>query len=188
MLLLALSACAHLGHLGPSPDGSDVADQMWDEAHRALAAGDFISADSLFTRLSVEYPQTDAGRESVFYLGVIRLDPRNPAWDPAPAEQELHRYLDEDSAGVGTIHRRPEAQTLYELAHQLTMPAESRVPGLQPETRVVTKRVVAPAKESQALADEVADLHRQLDAKDAQIQKLSDELERIRKTLTGTRP
>ncbi|HET7321176.1 MAG TPA: hypothetical protein VFI96_01695 [Longimicrobiaceae bacterium] len=184
-LLLLLPGCAHLPAAvrGPSPQ-----EALWDQAQEAFYANDFSRADSLFTRLSTLYPDTDAGREAIFYLGTLRLDPRNPAWDPKPAEAQLQRYLAQDTADPGTIHRRPEAMTLYQLAHQLNMPPAERVPGLQPPEqpeKVVTRRVVVPAKESQALADKVAELRNELDSKNAAIQKLQDELERIRKTLTG---
>src|SRR5690606_10279469 len=97
----------------------------------------------------------------------------------------LSLYLEGDSAYLATLHRRPEAVTLLQLARQLNMPAEERVPGLQPETRVVTERVVVPARESRALAAEVDRLRRLLAERDATIQQQKEELERIRKTLTG---
>lgn len=183
LLLLLLSACAQLGLGGPERRPERV--QLWEAAHRALAAEDFAQASALFERVAQEYPDSDAGRESLFYLGALRLDPRNPSWDPVPAEENLSHYLEGDSAYLASIHRRPEALVLLELARQLNMPAEERVPGLQPETRVVTERVVVPARESRALAAEVDRLQRLLAERDATIQQQKEELERIRKTLTG---
>lgn len=183
LLLLLLSACAQLGLGGPERPPERV--RLWNEAHRALAAEDFTQASRLFGRIAEEFPDSDAGRESLFYLGTLRLDPRNPDWDPAPAEENLSLYLEGDSAYLATLHRRPEAVTLLQLARQLNMPAEERVPGLQPETRVVTERVVVPARESRALAAEVDRLRRLLAERDATIQQQKEELERIRKTLTG---
>lgn len=181
-LLFLLSSCSQLGLVRSGPPEHV---RLWDEAHGALMANDFPRASSLFERLAADFPATVAGRESHFYLGTIRLDPRNPAWDPTPAEQHLLRYLAADSADPGTVHRRPEAGTLYQLARQLTMPAEERVPGLQPETRVVRERVVVPAAESRALAAEVDRLRQQVIQRDSTIQQQKEELERIRKLLTG---
>jgi len=181
-IFLILASCSQLGLLRPDVD-EDVL--LWEAAHDALSSGAFARADTLFSRLASTFPETTAGRESHFYLGTMRLDPRNPAWDPSPAERHLGRYLAADTTEPGTVHRRPEAETLFQLARQLTMPAEERVPGLQPETRVVTQRVVVPATESRALAAEVGRLRQQVAERDATIQQQKEELERIRKTLTG---
>lgn len=179
-----LSSCAQLGLFNSTPPERL---RLWDEAHRALTAEDFAQATTLFGRVAHEYPDSDAGRESLFYLGTIRLDPRNPGWDPAPAEEHLKQYLAMDSVQPGSVHRRPEAHTLLQLARQLNMPAEERVPGLQPGTRVVTQRVVVPARESRALSEEVDRLRKQVTDRDATIRQQREELERIRKTLTGKR-
>ncbi len=185
ILLLALGGCAHLGVRSPE---SQARIELWDQGHKALAVADFARADSLFTRLSKEYPDSDAGRESLFYLGVLRLDPRNPGWDPQPAEARLRRYLESDSTSDVEIHRRPEAEILVEIAHQLNLPPAERISGLQPEEKVVKvpQRIVS-FKQSEAQAGEIAALRQQVADRDAQVKKLQDELERIRKTLTGGR-
>jgi hypothetical protein len=184
-LLLVLGGCAHLGVRSPE---SRARFELWDEGHRALAVADFPRADSIFTRLSREYPDTDAGRESLFYLGVLRLDPRNPNWDPQPAETRLRRYLDSDTTHDAEIHRRPEAEILVQIAHQLNLPPAERISGLQPEEKVVKvpQRIVS-YKQSEAQAGEIATLRQQVAERDAQVKKLQDELDRIRKTLTGGR-
>ena len=119
----------------------------------------FARADSLFTLLAREYPESDAGRESLFYLGALRLDPRNPDWDPQPAEMRLRRYLAADSTPSSRIHRRPEAEILVEVAHQLNLPPDERISGLQPEEKVVKvpQRIVS-YKQSEAQAGEISDL------------------------------
>jgi hypothetical protein len=185
LALVLLSGCAHLGISDPDGNPRD----LWNQAHQALLVEDFERASTLFARLADEYPMAREGRESRFYLGAIRLDPRNRAWDPAPAERQLRLYLAADSPEDVRVHRRPEAEVLLQLASQLNMPAEQRVPGLQPETRVVRvpQRVVVPARESRALAAQVESLRRELEARDAQIRQQREELERIRKTLTGTK-
>ena len=184
---LLLAGCATFGQ-----GDSAVQDRQetWTLAHQALAAEDFGRADALFQRLATDHRTADEGREAVFYLGAMRLDPRNPDWNPGPAEQYLKEYLAGDTpTGPAIAPRRPEARTLLELASQLNMPPQERVPALQAETQVVVEaqpqRVVVPAAESRALAAEVSRLRRELADRDATIQTQREEMERIRKTLTG---
>lgn len=191
LCLFSLAACAHTG---VRRDDAQLRRQVWSDAHLALQAEQFARADSLFSRLTRDYPTTEAGRESHFYLGTLRLDPRNPGWDPETAETALDRYLSQDST-ESAIHRRPEGQTLQQIARQLNMDPEQRIEGLQPETRTVVRRVVVPGREAASLTSEVQRLRRQLaerqgqlEDRDATIRRQNEELERIRKTLTGTRP
>ncbi|MEX0912739.1 MAG: hypothetical protein WD737_00645 [Gemmatimonadota bacterium] len=186
LLILPLSGCAHFGLAG---NEAEVRQNLWSQAHEALAGGDYSGAAANFERLARTYPTTLEGRESLFYLGAIGLDPRNPAWDSAPAEEWFSRYLGlvgED--GEPRLYRYPEARTLEEIARQLNLPAASRVIGLQPEERVVVQedRVVAPATESRQLASEIERLQAELADRDARIREQQAELERIRRTLTGS--
>ena len=183
-LLLLVSGCAHAG---TRPDPTLVPNGIWREAHDALSVAQYARADTLFTRLWREHPATGPGRESLFYLGSLRLDPRNPGWDPQRSESALRDYLAIDTAGTGPILRRPEGETLYQIAQQLNLPPEERIEGLQTEPRVVVRRV-APARETGALAAEVRRLRQQVAERDAQIRRQNEELERIRKTLTGSGP
>ncbi len=183
VVLVLLPACAHIG-LGTSQRDRSA---VWSEAHQAFELGEFARATALFEELSERHPDSLEGRESLFYLGVLHLDPRNPNWASLPAEVSLVRYLGLDETLPGTIQRRPEGRTLLQLAQQLNMPPQARVPGLQPE--VVTRevqgpRVVVPAQESRALAAEVDRLRAQLAERDATIRQQREELERIRRTLT----
>jgi hypothetical protein len=186
LLLLGLSgACAHLPGLpsaGPSPSLT-----LWNEAHAALQAGQFVRSDSLFARLTTGYPESREGREALFYRGVIALDPRNPRWNPKPAEAELEQYVSSDTL-PGGVQRLPEGETLLELARQLNLPAAERVPGLKPETRTVVTpgpaRVITRAGEAQAATAEADRLRARLAERDEEIRRLREELDRIRKTLT----
>lgn len=197
-ILLSLVGCAHLG--GNTGGGAAARMQLWHDAHGALGAVQFARADTLFSRLARDYAATETGRESLFYLGALRLDPRNPDWDPQRSETALNQYLAIDTSATVKIHRRPEGETLQQIARQLNLPAEDRIEGLQPETREVTRtrtvprRVVVRGREAAGLAAEVQRLRRQLaeresqiGERDAQIRKQGEELDRIRKTLTGTR-
>src|SRR5690606_39441554 len=120
---------------------------------------------------------------SLFYLGVISLDPRNPNWNSEPAEEHLHAYLRADSAAGVEIHRRPEGEMLYRLAHQLNLPVEDRIEALRPSATRTTVVVREPEPVGQDA--EIGRLRREVAARDTLIRQLRDDLDRIRKTLTG---
>lgn len=178
---LLLSGCATLG-LG----STSTRYETWARANDALARFDFAGAEALFEEVATRYPESVEGRESLFFLGALRLDPRNVEWDPVPAEQRLGQYLALRAEGGPRLYRYLEAQTLHELARQLILPAESRVEGLRPEERVVTveRRVVVPAAQSRELAAEVARLRQEIAERDGRLRAQQEELERIRRTLT----
>lgn len=180
-----LSGCASLGIGG----GNEPDEETWAMAHQALAVQDFDRAAALFQRLATEHPDGQTGKEAVFFLGSMRLDPRNPAWNSGPAEELLREYISYDSiAGTAVVGRRPEAEILLQLAVQLNMPPLQRVPALQPEVVIRPQRVIVPASESRQLSAEVAQLRRELATRDSTIQTQREELERIRRTLTGRDP
>lgn len=185
-LLLALApACAHFAAEPPPTD--NVRQELWHDAHMALYGEDFAGAQARFEQLTERFPDSAEGREALFFLGVVRMDPRNPDWNPEPAVGHLRSYLTSDTLPESAaVIPRPEARTLLQLAEQLTLPAGARVPGLQPETRVVRvqTRVVAPASESRALAGEVERLRREVAERDDTIRQQREELDRIRDTLT----
>lgn len=180
VLLSAIAACASLSR-GDVPDNTNVT--MWRAAHAALDTGDFAAADRAFSELASAYPNTPEGREARFYVGSLRLDPRNPEWNPAPAEEGLRSYLDQDE-----IARRPEATTLLQLAQQLNMPPEQRVAGLQPPTRVIEVPQRITTVERCPSLEQVEALQRQVSEKDEEIRKQREELERIRRTLAPRPP
>jgi hypothetical protein len=184
-LFLLAPACAHLSAFGPETE--DVGD-LWGDAHEALYEQRFADAEQIFTRIQDEHPETREGREALFFVGLIRLDPRNPDWDPEPAETALRSYLAEPDPADETERRRatparvPEARAFLELARQLNLPPAERVAGLAPETRVEVEvqRVVVPAQQA---TDEAAALRARIAERDAEIRRLREELDRIRRTL-----
>jgi hypothetical protein len=176
-LLVLTTGCAHLV---PRPDARG---RLWDDAHRALGMGEFEQATRGFEGLAEAYPDTREGREAVFFLGALRMDPRNPEWNPRPAADLLRRYLALDSVGNITA-RRPEAAILYQLADQLNLPDEARVPGLQAEARVVPGPTRIIRAEQCPVPADVEALRRQVAERDDQIRRQREELERIRRTLT----
>ncbi len=181
--MLLTSACAHA-----RPTGQSEPEALWETAQQALLDEEYEPAEAGFRRLAGFYPATEEGRDALFYIGAIRLDPLNPAWDPQPAEAALRQYVEETGANSDAL--RPEALTLLRLAAQLNMPAEQRVPGLAPATRVVTvpQRVVGPAGQTRALRAEIEALRQQVTERDEQIRRQREELERIRRTLTPRTP
>jgi hypothetical protein len=183
LLPLALHACAHL----PGGGGPPMRETLWNDAHTALYAEEFSVADTLFGRLVRSYPDTDEGREALFYIGAIHLDPRNRDWNSERAETTLRHYLAQDTAGP-VVHRRPEARTLLELAVQLNLPPDERVTALQPTPITVRERVVVPAGQQRATVEENERLRRQLAERDEQIRRQREELDRIRRTLTPRAP
>jgi hypothetical protein len=183
---LSFASCAHLGIRGAD---TEARAGLWHEAHIALYQEDFPRADSLFNRLAAAHPHAEEGREALFYVGAIHIDPRNQAWDSERAETVLRRYLQQDTIGT-LIHRRPEATTLLEIARQLNLPAEDRVEWLQPGTITRTEvierppRRIAPTDQLREVEQENDRLRQQLAQRDAQIRRQQDELDRIRRTLT----
>ena len=199
LLVVLLPACATLGGFGKNRG----LEQLWREAHTAYAAGRFAESEQSFRRVAAEYPESREGVESLFYIGTLRMDPRNPQWSPDTAAVVMRRYLDRDSATGPKTLPRPEALVILELASQLNLPAEDRaVPELKPGTRVITRagspapqprtRVVtsteASEAEAAALRRQIEQLRNQVAERDQQINKQREELERIRKTLTPQRP
>lgn len=185
LLLALLTGCATFSSL--IGRGADRAD-LWARAQSAFAKEDFDRADDYFQELATLHADSPEGRESLFFLGALRLDPRNENWNSVEAESWLGRYLDlregEDSP---RLYRYPEAHTLFEIAHQLNLPPDSRIAGLQPGERVITieERVLVPAEQSRELMQEIERLRREIASRDETIRSQEEELERIRRTLTG---
>lgn len=193
LLALFLAACATLAPASGGREGK----RLWTAAHLALRDENFRAADSLFSQLATAHPLTEEGREALFFLGEMRMDPRNPGWNSRMAADYLRRYLARgDSAPRVEIHRQPEANTLLELANQLNLPAGQRIGALQPGTTTVEVRTTAPvpqrvvpSEEAAALRTEIERLRGELTERDETIRRLRDELNRIRNTLApGRRP
>ena len=144
-----------------------------------MRGGSFARAEEGFVALAGRHPERPEGRESLFLLGVLYLDPRNPAWDPERAEAHLGSYLHLD----GPQERRPEALALFALARRLVEPPESEDGG--PPRQVPVEDVGADTGASvDAAAADNGRLERQLAEKDREIARLREELERIRRTLS----
>ncbi len=184
--LLASSPLTGCATLTSFVGGLGDAEDLWTEGQAALGRTDFDAAEAAFSELVSEYPNTLEGREALFYLGVLRLDPRNAAWDSQVSEDRLGEYL--ALAGQGErLYRYPEARAFFEIARELNLPPDARVAVLQPEERVIRieERVLVPAEESRQLMAQIDRLRVQVAERDSTIKAQQDELERIRRTLTG---
>ncbi|MBA2571654.1 MAG: hypothetical protein H0V06_01315, partial [Gemmatimonadetes bacterium] len=60
-------------------------DELWRNAHTAFAQERFADAERGFRRVAAEFPERREGREALFYLGSLQMDPRNPKWEPDSA-------------------------------------------------------------------------------------------------------
>ncbi len=187
LLVALLGACAHLPGAERQPRQRA---NLWTDAHLAFHAEDFRHARTTFQRLTDEFPDSPEGREALFYLGTLSLDPRNPDWDPASAVTHLRRYLALDTARA-VIHRRPEAATLVQLAETAAVPAPEAVAGAPatPAPPVTPRLPISPANEEvRRLNEEVETLRRQLGERDETIRRQREELERIRRVLAPRPP
>ena len=183
-LAALLSACAVFAPENLGPDAARR-DGLWRQGHAAMQRDSFRVAMAAFQRLAAEHPRSDFGREALFYLGTLYLEPASPAYDAGLAAQNLEMYLASDTAG-GRVTRRPEAEVLLGLSRQLTLPCERRTGGLRCDPQVVTRPggsdtvVVRQGSDQSA---EVGRLRRELAERDGTIRELREELQRIRNTL-----
>jgi hypothetical protein len=188
-LLLAalLPGCAvlHRGEDRPTPRL-----RLWNDAQTAFYADSFRVATNRFQALADSFPRTVEGREAHFFLGVMFLDPRNPAFDPRISDEQLGIYLSPDTALHVMPYRRTEAISMQRMAQEFRKPCEDRVAPLRCETRVVERRGGRePARSVNGTSSaEVDRLQGIVADRDAQIQRLRDELERIRNTLVPRKP
>ena len=175
---LGLSLGCLTGRGGPErPSASRDWGQTLAEAE--VAAGDhrYAEADKLLADYSHLYPGTDGAVESAYWRGLFALDPNNPDVSPQVAAALFETYA---NAGGALPHRR-EAEVLHRVALRLQTP--------QSTTVAATATSSSPTS---AAPDRSADLK----AKDAEIQRLkdelakaNDELERIKRRLTApTKP
>jgi hypothetical protein len=177
-LVALLGACAHLPGRQARAEADRRAD-LWNRAHLALYDSAFARADSLFTRLAADHGGSSEGREAIFYLGTVHLDPRNPAANIERAETAFLRYLDRNGDEV-ILHRRPEALTLLALVREITRQPEAPTPVSVPAT--------PPAASIRELQEENDRLRRQIAQRDEQIRQQREELDRIRRALAPRAP
>ena len=180
--LVAMAALvSSLGCLtGRGTPGASSVNQDWGQtlAQAEVAAGDhrYADADKLLADYSNAFPGTDGAVESAYWRGLLALDPSNRDGSPQVAAALFQTYA---NAGGALPHRR-EAEILQRVALRLQTPGSTTV------------AVTTTNGQSMTSPDRSADLK----ARDAEIQRLkdelakaNDELERIKKRLTApTKP
>ena len=177
--LLATNGCV-TGRVVPAPEGpSNDWGQTLTQAVGAALQRRYADADRLLADYASRFPGTQGAAESAYWRGVIALEPANHDGSPQVAAALFDTY----AKSSGALPHRLEADILRHLALQLptssTMAASS--PGVQ-----------ATSGTSSGSNDRSADVK----AKDAEIQRLkdelakaNDELERIKRRLTApTKP
>jgi hypothetical protein len=186
IFLTTLPACATVNR-AVGRGGEHARAQLWEQAHLAVSGDSVRVAKALFQRLVVEHPRTYEGHESLFYLGVLSLDPRGGV-DIGAARQNLSLYLAEPPGRMRGYHYR-EAASVYALTTELLKPCGARVAGLPcpVDTRVVVREGETAPPPADASA-ELARLRREVAERDARIRELNEELQRIRNTLAPRRP
>jgi hypothetical protein len=159
-----------------------------DMAREALHGGAFTTADQILSALAAEEPGTAEGHEALFLLGLLHLDPRNPAWSPAEAEVVLARYLEFPFG-----EHRPEGVALYALARRLAKPqiaatTARTVPLPVDEPELPQQGTGSEATAAEGEVSEADRLRAEVAARDRELAKLRDEIERIRRRLTPSPP
>lgn len=170
--LLAVSSCV-TGHATSSGGaaGRDFSEVL---AQAEVAAGDhrYAEADRLLADYAASNPGTTGAIECAYWRGVFSLEPENRDGSPEVAAALFDTYYKSN----GALPHRLEANILRHLALRL-----------QSTTAVATAGAASSPATSAALAERSVDLK----AKDAEIQRLkdelakaNDELERIKRRLT----
>jgi hypothetical protein len=171
--LLAVSACV----TGRATSGGGAAGRDFSEvlAQAEVAAGDhrYAEADRLLADFAASNPGTSGATECAYWRGVFALEPENRDGSPEVAAALFDMYYKSN----GALPHRLEANILRHLA--LRLQGQS--------TTAVASAGAASAPATSASPAERVDLK----AKDAEIQRLkdelakaNDELERIKRRLT----
>lgn len=185
------SACATLRPFGGSGDD-------WDNTlHRAQAlanAGQFAAADSMLGRFADRHQGSNEAIETAYWRALFKLDPSNRDVSVQTALASLDGYLADNRPRQHIV----EANTLRRTAAQLEalnkMAASASAQAKDASSAAKdAKAVAADAKADARAAD--ANANATVDAKDAEIKRLRDELakanaelERIRKRLSQPPP
>lgn len=191
ILALALSACATVGSVFDSG-----AENRYDAGMRALAAGDYVTANRELGFVAERYGSEPIGRQALLVVSALEMDPRNPNRRLALGSELSAAYLRLKGVPEWT---GPLAQTLYLLSLELgaaeeraaqaeadKAAAEQRadiLPKLPEKQSTVPARMNRVEAERDKLAKRVEALEAQVADRDKKIAEKDKELERIRKTL-----
>jgi hypothetical protein len=142
----------------------------------------YDDAERMLTEFAQRYPNTREATETLYWRAVYRLDPNNREVSIPTALTSLDSYLRSE----GSVAHRLEAETLQRIGRNLE--TLGRAVGTMASVATSTPAPVSPAQ-SAAAPDRSAT---ELRARDAEIQRLKDELakanddlERIKRRLTA---
>jgi TolA-binding protein len=145
-------------------------------AQRAAAQGRYDDADRALSTYAQRYAGSPEAREAVYWRAVFQLDPANPGRNPASADAHLAEYLS-DTAGV--LHRT-EALTLRRLASTLDSLNRAHQTVIAADTQHADDAARAQQREQE--------LEKEIQRLKDQLEKTTQELERIKKRLAGKTP
>jgi hypothetical protein len=176
LTLLVAQGCA-AGRFGQAA-GANTADWPHTLAQAEAAASErrYADADRLLANFAAQHPATDGAVESSYWRGVLALEPANQDGSPVMAIA----FFDTYGRSPGALPHRLESDVLRHVAQKLQLLSA-------PTVASTTSGTSTPAT-SPSPAD--------VKAKDAEIQRLkdelakaNDELDRIKKRLTApTKP
>jgi hypothetical protein len=174
--LLVAQGCVS-GRLGQG-SGANVPDwpQTLAQAEAAASERRYADADRLLANFATVHPGTEGAVESSYWRGVLALEPANQDGSP----QIAIAFFDTYGKSSGALPHRVEADVLRHVAQRLQSLSSPTVASTTPSG---TTTATAPASVD-------------VKAKDAEIQRLkdelakaNDELDRIKKRLTApTKP
>jgi hypothetical protein len=165
--VLAAVACTRIPPAEPLPPA------RLDRAIRALERGDHATAVADLLVVAGRCPVTPLARQALLLAAGAAIDPRNPARQLDLGAVLAARYLaivPADESGA-----RPLAQTLYLLALELGATAPAAI-GCGVSMSAVAKGTMLPQADSPTVPARIGALERELE-------RLRDELVRIRKAL-----
>ena len=168
-MLIALGACVTGRAAISALDAKEAWPNTLARAEGAAVSGRYVEAERWLTEFAARYPGTDEAQETVYWRAVLKLDPGNRDGGLALSRALLDSYL----RAEGALQHRTEAEVLRQLAVRLDTAGP----------------VASPTGIQAPVAGSPVD-RAELKAKDAEIQKLkeelakaNDELERIKKRL-----
>ena len=165
-----------------TPNAAGGATNDWGQtlaqAEAAASQRRYADADRLLADFAARNPDTEGAIESAYWRGVIALEPSNHDGSPQVAAALFDTY----GKAQGALPHRLEADILRHLALQLASPSA---------TAAASSSSTSPTTVAAAPSPDAS-----LKAKDAEIQRLkdelakaNDELERIKRRLTApTKP
>lgn len=182
LCVLALATgCVPIRH---APSATELTRQEWDRARadaRAAVEGDrHARADTLLAAFAAQHPGTPEATETLYWRGVYRLDPANRTHSPADAIAMLDAYLaafPADSADrfrAEAVVLRRTAASVDRLSKAVATAAAATVASRPAGTEGA--RPAEPSKD-----EEIARLK-------SELEKATDELNRIKRRLSAPRP